>query len=124
MIRIVGIERNQDPDREFILLQNQGVMRQTLRGHAVVPEQTLDTDGTSLLWHLFSDAEAIYPGAYVMLRTGDGVPRWTRTRDGSNVYNTFMGRDSSVWSQVGCPVHVLAMQHSFVDRTTSAATIR
>ncbi len=124
MIRIVGIERNSDPNREFILLQNQGNMRQVLRGHAVVPDITCDQSIAQTLWHLFADEVHLVPGAFVMLRTGVGEPRWNQTRDGSRVYNAFMGRAQSVWEKVTGPIHVLSVQHTFVERTTPALTLR
>lgn len=124
MIRIVGVERNRDPQREFILLQNQGVLRQTLRGHAVIPELAIEGCPSEALFHLFVDDVAVHPGAFIMLRTGSGEPRWTRTRDGSNVYNAFMQRGAPVWDHVHCPIHVLCTQHTFVERATSAVTLR
>lgn len=124
MIRIVGIERNSDPNREFILLQNQGHMRQVLRGHAVVPDMTCENSMAQTLWHLFAEETPIVPGAFVMLRTGVGEPRWTQTRDGSRVFNAYMGRAHCVWERVQGPIHVLAIQHTFVERTVPALTLR
>ena len=38
MIRIVGIQRAERPEEEFVLLQNQGGMRLNLRGHVILTD--------------------------------------------------------------------------------------
>lgn len=120
MIRIVGIERHSEPGREFILLQNQGALRVHLRGCAVVPDVRCDFAPNSPAMHLFSDDTHVVPGAFVMLHTGEGVPRWNVTRDGSRVYHAYMNRDSGLWGAIQGPLHVLGIQHSYVERTTPA----
>lgn len=116
MIRIVGVERQQDPQREFVLLQNQGVMRETLKGHAIAAEGALcGSSGTSSSY-FFALEELVPPGAYIMLRTGAGEPKWTRTRDGNLVLNVYMGRTEPIWSNCPGPMHVLKVQHSYVER--------
>lgn len=124
MIRIVGVERNSDPAREFILLQNQGSLRQLLRGYAVVPDLMCDAAPSSSCWHIFADEVHVAPGVFILLRTGTGEPRWTQTRDGSRVYNSFMQRHESVWESVHGPIHVLTIQHTFAERTVPALTLR
>ena len=124
MIRIVGIERNPDPTREFILLQNQGNLRQTLRGYAVVPEALCDAVPGQTAMHIFADEVHVAPGVFIMLRTGSGQARWTQTRDGARVYNVYMERSEPVWNEVQGPIHVLCIQHTYVERTTPALTLR
>ncbi len=124
MIRIVGIERNPDPDREFILLQNQGALRQLLRGCAVVPDCRCDLPANSAALHLFGDDTHVVPGAFVMLHTGLGASRWNVTRDGSRVYHAYMNRDVSVWHAIQGPLHVLGIQHTYTERATPALTLR
>jgi hypothetical protein len=116
MIRIVGIQRSEDPDREFVLLQNQGSRRVTLRGHGIVSEEAIETDGDAAFF--LKDDVLIPPGLYVLLKTGCGQNRWGRTKDGTNVYFCHMNRLEPVWMRVRGPVHVLAMQHSYVERDT------
>ena len=124
MIRIVGIERNPDPNREFILLQNQGSLRQLLRGCAVVPDCRCDLAPSSAVMHLFADDTHIVPGAFIMLHTGVGEPKWNVTRDGSRVYHAFMNRDNSVWNNLQGPLHVLGIQHTYTERVAPALTLR
>ncbi|MBL8059650.1 MAG: hypothetical protein JNK63_02915 [Chthonomonas sp.] len=124
MIRIVGIERNQDPNREFILLQNQGSLRQLLRGCAVIPDSRCDLPCASGSMHLFADETQVVPGAFIMLHTGVGEPKWTVTRDGSRVYHAYMNRSSCVWEEVHGPLHVLGIQHTYTERATQALTLR
>ncbi len=119
MIRIVGVQRNTDPDLEFVLLQNQGSLRVHLRGHAIVGEIALHPSATGESVHLFADDVDVQPGMYVLLRSGVGEPHWTRTRDGSTVYCAYMRRSKGgVWDLYNGPIHVLGPQHSFVMRRT------
>lgn len=119
MIRIVGVQRNTNPDLEFVLLQNQGALRVHLRGHAVVGEVALDPHGAAESVHLFSDDVDIHPSMYVLLRTGAGDAHWTRTRDGSLVYCAYMHRaNGGVWDLYNGPIHILGPQHSYALRRT------
>ncbi len=118
MIRIIGVQRNQTPNSEFILLQNQGSMRINIRGHAIVSDLSIDSIAGLANGHVFHDDIGVPPGMYVLLRTGFGEPRWGRTKEGALVYHAFMNRDQSVWGE-GCgPIHVLSIQHSYVERPT------
>ncbi|MCX7800258.1 MAG: hypothetical protein N2109_07960 [Fimbriimonadales bacterium] len=116
MIRIVGIQRSDDPNREFVLLQNQGSRRVTLRGHGVVSEQAIESGCDAAFFP--KDDVLIPPGLFVVLKTGCGQNRWGRTKDGSNVYFCHMNRLEPVWLRVRGPVHVVSTQHTFVERET------
>lgn len=123
MIRIVGIQKDDNIGREFVLLQNHGSMRVNLRGHAIVSEAAL-VDGTqSPAVHLFSDDVSIMPGQFVLLRTCPGSSHWSTTNEGQRVYYTHMGRLGPVWCRSEGPVHVLAPQHSFCERATEALLV-
>lgn len=116
MIRIVGVQRDTDVQREFLLLQNQCAMRQMLRGHAVVSEEALAPSREGSLF-LFTDEEWIGPGAFILLFSGTGISRWSRTKDGAPVFITYMGATRVAWSQAGA-IHILHMGHSYVERKT------
>lgn len=116
MLRIVGINRHPEPDREFILLQNQGGLKAILRGHAVMAECCIDSEIPLDCMHIFAEDVAVPPGAYVILYTGSGEPKWTKTKDYSMVYYTYLGRDQSVWDRRPGPVHVCAIQHTHTPR--------
>jgi hypothetical protein len=121
MIRIVGVQRDSDVQREFLLLQNQSAMRQMLRGHAVVGEGafTASREGVA---HLFADEEWIGPGAYVLLFTGTGISRWSRTKDGAPVYVAYMAGRHPAWA-ASSMIHVLHISHSYVERKTAPLSV-
>lgn len=109
MLRIVGVQRGDRPQEEFVLLQNQGGLKINLRGHALIAEASIETGGAI---HLFTDNEELSTGAYVLLSTGAGTTRWGRTRDGQKILNVYMNRAECIWSQEGT-LAVLAVQHTF-----------
>jgi hypothetical protein len=115
VIRIVGVQRNESPDEEFVLLQNQGGLRINLRGHIILSEWGIDTDLSDHA-HVFRDEALIPSGAYVILYTGRGTPRWARTKDGAIVYYAYAGRETPIWDRSIGALHVLATQHTFTGR--------
>ena len=116
MIRIVGLQRNDSTAQEFVLLQNQGSLRLSLRGHLVVSDSAIERSDLSFAAHAFSDDVQVPPGMYVLLATGSGSPRWTRTKEGALVYYAYMNRETSVWERVAGPLHILSPQHTFTER--------
>jgi len=116
VIRIVGLQRNESAKQEFVLLQNQGSLRMNLRGHLVISEAAIEQSDLSIGAHAFSDEALVPPGMYILLFTGHGSPRWTRTREGALVYYAFMNRDTSVWDRSAGPLHVLCPQHTYTER--------
>jgi len=115
MIRIIGIQRHEDAQQEFVLLQNQGSMRVQLRGHVITSDAMIDHQVQNGL-HIFGDDATIPPGMYVLLRTGQGQPKWGRTKEGALVFHAFMNRSHPVWIEGSGPLHLLAIQHSYTDR--------
>lgn len=115
-MRIVGVQRSEFPDEEFVLFQNQGTLRECLRGHVVLSEAALENAERLELSHVFRDEEQIPSGMYVILYTGHGKPRWARTKENALVYFAYMGRDRSVWNNCPGPLHLLVKQHSYVHR--------
>lgn len=119
MIRIVGVQRSQSPEREFVLLQNQGSLRISLRGHVIMSESALDNSDLANAAHALTDDVLIPPGTYVLLATGVGQPRWVRTKDGIMVYYAYMNRTESVWNGCVGPLHVLGTQHTYAERANA-----
>ena len=117
MIRIVGIQRNEVPEREFVLLQNQGSMRLNLRGHLVMSQSAIEGADLTMTAHAFADDVLVPPGMFVLLSTGYGEPRWAKTKDQQLVYYAFMGRAHTVWDRCSGPIHVLGTQHTFTERS-------
>ena len=116
MIRIVGVQRNTQPDKEFVLLQNQGSLRLNLRGHILASDEAFQTSNLTAASHAFGDDALIPPGMYVILYSGVGAPRWTKTKEGQMVYYTYMGRGHSVWEYAPGSVHILSTQHTYVEK--------
>lgn len=123
MIRIVGVQRSENIGQEFVLLQNQGSMRVHLKGHAVIADSALLDGPASSAVHLFSDEVDVMPGQFVLLRTCPGNGHWTMTNEGQRVYYTHMERLNPVWSRALGPVHVLAPQHTFCERSAEAVLV-
>ncbi len=123
MIRIVGIQKNEQPSGEFLLLQNQGGLRANLRGIVVLSDLAVEAGSFACGSHVFSEDVAVPPGAFVLLQTGEGESRWAKTKDGAMVYYSYMGRREIVWSRMCGPIHVLAAQHTYTERK-DFATLR
>jgi hypothetical protein len=116
MLRIVGVQRDMTPEKEFLLLQNQGSLRVVLKGHVVMAERAVLAGDLCRFAHVFSEDESIHPGLYALLSTGSGLPHWGKTRDGSHVYHAYAGRQDSLWWSCDGPVHVLSPCHSYCER--------
>jgi len=116
VLRIVGVQKNAFAEQEFVLLQNQGSMRITLRGHVVLSECGVDSSDQGLTAHAFKNDVDIPPGMYVILFSGSGIPRWAKTRDGALVYYTYMGKEAGVWNRSAEPLHVLNRVHTYTGR--------
>jgi hypothetical protein len=123
LLRIVGLQRDPIPEREFVLLQNQGSMRVTLRGHAILSEMAISSNRLSPGAFAFSVEESIPSGMYVLLRTGFGEPKWGKTKEGQLVYHAFMNRAEVAWPQESGALHVLKTQHTFSERPSDPVSI-
>jgi hypothetical protein len=116
LIRIVGVERNEVPEKEFVLLQNQGGLRSNLKGHVVMSDHAMTTGDLIAGSYAFCDEMLIPPGTFVLLSTGVGESRWLRTKDGAMVFYAYMNRRASMWTQYQGPVHLLSLQHTYTGR--------
>lgn len=116
MLRIVGVQRSENPDTEFLLLQNQGSLRVVLRGHVVMAERAVISQDLSRAGHLFTEEESIHPGLYVMLSTGEGLSHWGKTKDGAHVFHAYAGRKAPIWHCCEGPFYVLQPTHTYCER--------
>jgi hypothetical protein len=120
LIRIVGVQRNDLPEREFVVLQNQGALRVNLKGHMLVSDAAIARGELDRSVHVFSDDILIPAGMHVVLFSGVGEPRFCKSKDGGLLFYTYMNREESVWNKVEGPLHVLAKQHTYTpDREPS-----
>ena len=124
MIRIVGLQRHPDPKQEFILLQNQGGMRVQLRGHALVADSSMDEPSGLQEVYVIAERVELQPGQYALVRTCGCSGRWCHQSEGYSVYYTGLDRQTSVWSRFKGPVHVLAPQHTFSERTSESYLVK
>jgi hypothetical protein len=120
LIRVIGIQRSESPENEFVLLQNQGNLRIALKGHALLSGSVFASGDFYVGAHTFNDDALVPPGMYVILHTGHGEARWSRTKDGGLVYHAYMGKDRPVWQHVDGPLHLLNTQHTYVERPEPA----
>ena len=116
MIRIVGVQKSERADKEFILLQNQGSMRINLRGHCLICDEAVGASDPSRGIHVFADEEMVPAGMYVLLVSGGGEPRWARSRDGALIYYAYMNRAAPVWSRCEGTLHMLSPHHTYAER--------
>lgn len=116
MLRIVGVQRTEIVEQEFLLLQNQGSLRVSLRGHVVMAERAIVRGDLFDAAHVFTEDESIPAGLYVLLSTGSGRPHWGKTKDGAHVYHAYAGRMSPLWFDSEGPIYVLSPCHSYVER--------
>jgi hypothetical protein len=112
MLRIAGIQRHADPDQEFVLLKNQGLLKVNLRGHMIADENAFSGARLSERVFVFSEEVILPPGAYAMVVTGKGESGWGRSTDGSLVYYAFWRKREPVWTDESSPIHVLGVLHS------------
>lgn len=115
MIRIVGVQPNENIGQEFVLLQNQGNMRVNLRGHALVAEESLlDPPGLQTVF-VFNEDVDIPAGHHVAIRTGAGESQWCHKHDGYHIYHLFLNRNTPIWN-ADSTIMVLAPNHKFTAR--------
>lgn len=124
MIRIVGLQRNSQVDREFVLLQNQGSMRINLRGHIVVSESAFLSGVVGEAFHSFTEDITVAPGQFIVLFSGFGENRWAKSKDGSIVYHAYMGRPQAVWEHAVLPLHTMGVQHTYQERVEPSLLLR
>jgi len=116
MIRIVGVQRNENISQEFVLLQNQGNMRLNLRGYALIAESAIDETPGLQEAFVISENIDIPAGHHVAIRTGSGQSGWCHKHDGYHVYHLFLGRNTPIWGRLQGDVILLAPSHKFSDK--------
>ena len=116
MIRIVGVQRNEEIGSEFVLLQNQGSMKVNLKGHIVAAQTAVDGGDPADAIHIFTDDVDVLPGMYVLLRSCPGVGHWNYMQDRYSTYYAYMHRRTPVWNRHSGALHIMAPQHTWVDR--------
>lgn len=79
-------------------------------------EDALENSDLRRFAHVFNDEALVPPGMYVVLYSGEGSAKWTKTKEGALVYYAYMNRDAPVWDRCATPLHVLNTQHTYAER--------
>jgi len=110
MIRIIGVQRSERPEKEFVLLQNQGARRIPLEGFLLTDDLGLGDPMKygDRIYYFRTDIKMI-PSAYVALVTGWGEDGWRKTDDCTAIYQMHWGREHPVWSGYDLPLHLLSV---------------
>ena len=121
MVRIVGVQRSSEVGQEFVLLQNQGSMRVSMKGFALVADGALSGEDAPVC--VLTDEIDLHPGMYMLVRSCIGPARWTKIGEGAPVYYSYLGRTNTLWGPSHNPVHLLAPDHTYVERGTEAMVV-
>lgn len=99
MFRVIGVETGEHPRKEFVVIRNQSLRYENLRGWAITDESFFGNNPLILAERLYVFREEIMvePGAYVALCTGVGENHWARAADGRNVFVVYWGKDRCIW---------------------------
>ncbi len=94
MLKIVEVHPAANPQSEYVVLQNQGLVTVNLRGWAVCTEDYLEGSAQEAVagMYVFRDDIPVKPYARVVLFTGEGIAGWVPTVDGKQAYCAYWGR--------------------------------
>jgi hypothetical protein len=113
MLKIVELMPGETANKEYVVLQNQGIVTVSLRGWALCGDTWLSGDIDSALSeiYIFREDIAIKPYTRVVLFTSMGEDGWRPTTDGKQAYLAFWNKEWPVWSRCGY-VHLLQVAGS------------
>ena len=123
MLRIMAVQRGDDPQREYVLLQNHGTLRLALRGHVLTDDSGLEDQAHDRMF-VFSDDAQIPSMAYVLLITGTGKNGWYQDNDARPVYCVYWNRKKPVWTDAAQPIHLLHVIHTNRPRSEGLVVTR
>jgi hypothetical protein len=123
MLRIMAVQRSEDPQREYVLLQNHGSLRIALRGHMLADDCGLEGANRDHMF-VFTDDAQIPAMAYVLLVSGSGKDGWYQDSDARPVYCVYWNRKQAVWSQAADAIHLLHVIHTNKPRSEGLVITR
>lgn len=123
MLRILAVQRSDDPQREYVLLQNHGSLRVSLKGHVITDESGLERCEKERMF-VFADDAQIPAMAYVLLVSGSGKNGWYQDNDARPVYCAYWNRPAAVWEDASEPIHLLHVIHTNRPRTEGLVVTR
>jgi hypothetical protein len=108
MFKIMELHPSSHPNGEYVVLQNHGLMTESLRGWVLCSDALLlaDPEAAAREMYVFREDISVRPYGRVVLYTGAGAPGWYPTTDGKHAYVAFWGRRDRIWSCVD-QVHLL-----------------
>jgi hypothetical protein len=107
----MAVQRSDDPQREYVLLQNHGSLRVDLKGHVLADDVGLEKSDRERM-HVFSSDAQIPAMAYVLLITGKGKDGWYQDNDARPVYCVYWNKSTPIWSARLDPIHLLNVIHT------------
>lgn len=123
MLRIMAVQRSDDPQREYVLLQNHGSLRLALKGHVLADDIGLEQRDRDRMF-VFSDDAQIPAMAYVLLVTGTGKAGWYQDSDARPVYCVYWNKSQPVWSCAQDAIHLLNVIHTNKPRSEGLVVTR
>ena len=102
MLKIEDVHTCDDPNGEYVVLQNHGLNTISLRGWALCGDAYLSNEPSSLSREMFVFSEDIpvKPYTRIVLFTGDGDDEWRPTTDGKHAYLVYWRKSFPVWRYV------------------------
>lgn len=113
MLKIVEVHPSANPQGEYVVLQNLGLVTVSLRGWAACTDDYLEgcPQAAASGMYIFREDITVRPYTRVVLFTGCGEDGWVPTIDGKQAYCAFWKRNESVWKR-SQNVHVLQIATS------------
>jgi hypothetical protein len=123
MLKIIEVHPSSHLSGEYVVLQNHGLMTESLRGWALCSDTYIHggPEAAAREMYIFQEDIPVKPYGRVVLFTGAGAPGWYPTIDGKHAYVAYWGRREQVWSTVD-QVHLLHVASSRRIGVTEGAT--
>lgn len=113
MLKIVEVHPSPNPQGEYVVLHNLGLVTESLRGCALSTDAYLEGNikNVGAFMYVFRQDIPIKPYMRVVVFTGCGEDGWMPTTDGKQAYCAYWGRPQSVWHGAE-NVHILQIAAS------------
>ncbi len=115
MLKILELHAATNPQGEYVVLENQGLVTINLKGYALCSEAFLmgDEGRRADEMYVFRDEIPVKPFQRVVLFTGYGDNSWLPTIDGRQAYCAYWNRASGMWNRSSelLVLHIAASRH-------------
>ncbi len=122
MLKILELHPSQNPQGEYVVLENQGLVTINLKGYALCSEAFLQGEKRQLAdeMYVFREEIPVKPFQRVVLFSGDGEDCWVPTIDGKQAYCAYWHRDNGMWSHTQ---QLLVLQIAASRRTSTPLSL-